>query len=169
MRRISKDNYYLDIAQAVSKRSTCIRRKYGAVLVKNDRIISTGYNGSCKGDINCTDTGKCKRQDLNIPAGERYELCKAVHAEMNAVINADKADMEGSTLYLYLDSHMEENSNMEVKPCLLCSRVLKNAGVISIVTMDNIGNIRKTLIENLFSWRALYGIIYVTVIKGGNF
>lgn len=98
--RPSKEEYYFNIALAVAMRSTCLRRKYGAVIVKDDHIISTGYNGSARGEQNCTDVGLCLREEQNIPHGERYELCQAVHAEANAILNADPADMIGATLYL---------------------------------------------------------------------
>ena len=99
-KRTSKENYYLDIADAVLQRSTCLRRMYGAIIVRNDEIISTGYNGAPRGRINCTDAGRCARVEMNIPSGERYELCRSVHAEANAIISASRRDMIGSTLYL---------------------------------------------------------------------
>jgi len=96
-KRTSKVNYYLDIADAVLKRSTCLRRKYGAIIVRNDEILSTGYNGAPRGRRNCTDLGFCSREHLNIPSGQRYELCRSVHAEANAIISASRRDMIGST------------------------------------------------------------------------
>ena len=98
--RVDKINYYLDIAEAALERSTCLRRKYGAVIVKNDEIISTGYNGAPRGRKNCMDLGYCVREKLNIPRGERYELCRSVHAEQNAIISASRKDMIDSTLYM---------------------------------------------------------------------
>ena len=98
--RTSKENYYLDIADAVLQRSTCLRRMYGAIIVRNDEIISTGYNGAPRGRINCTDAGRCAREEQKIPSGERYELCRSVHAEANAIISASRRDMLGATLYL---------------------------------------------------------------------
>ena len=100
MQRVDKNNYYLDIAEAVLERSTCIRRAFGAVIVKNDEIISTGYNGAPRGRKNCGDLGYCMREKLNIPRGERYEMCRSVHAEQNAIISAARKDVIGSTLYL---------------------------------------------------------------------
>ena len=99
--RKSKDDYYLSIAGAVLARSTCLRRKYGAVIVRDDEIIATGYNGAPRGETNCCDLGYCFRQHQNIPHGERYEACRAVHAEANAIISASRRDMIGSTLYRY--------------------------------------------------------------------
>ena len=97
--RTSKINYYLDIADSVSERATCLRRKYGAIIVRNDEIISTGYNGAPRGRLNCSDIGKCAREAMNIPSGQRYELCRSVHAEANAIISASRRDMIGATIY----------------------------------------------------------------------
>ena len=129
--RISKHEYYVGIAEAVSKRSTCIRRQYGAVIVNNDVIVSTGYNGSARGEINCCDTGKCRREEMQIPSGERYELCEAVHAEQNAIINAGREKTLGATLYLYGE---ENGKRIDVVPCLICERMIDNAGIERIVT-----------------------------------
>ena len=95
MDRISKANYYLDIAQTVLERATCLRRVYGAIIVKNDEIISTGYNGAPRGRANCVDLGYCSREAMQVPRGERYELCRSVHAEANAIISASRRDMVG--------------------------------------------------------------------------
>ena len=100
MGRIDKENYYLDIAQTVAGRSTCLRRCYGAILVKSDEIISTGYNGAPRGRRNCVDLNYCTREALNIPSGERYELCRSVHAEANAIISAARSEALGATLYM---------------------------------------------------------------------
>ena len=100
MPRISKENYYLDIAETVLERATCLRRVYGAIIVKNDEIISTGYNGAPRGRKNCVDMGFCTREAMQVPRGQRYELCRSVHAEANAIISASRRDMVGSTLYL---------------------------------------------------------------------
>ena len=100
MERVSKRNYYLDIAQTVLERATCLRRVYGAIIVKNDEIISTGYNGAPRGRKNCVDLGYCTREQLKVPRGERYELCRSVHAEANAIISAQRRDMVGATIYL---------------------------------------------------------------------
>ena len=100
MERTSKENYYLDIAQTVSKRSTCLRKRYGAIIVKNDVIISTGYNGAPRGRKNCNDLNYCMRDAMNIPRGERYEMCRSVHAEANAIISAARDQMLGATLYM---------------------------------------------------------------------
>jgi dCMP deaminase len=131
--RPNKSEYYLDIAKSVARRSTCIRRRFGAVIVKNDQIISTGYNGSPRKTVNCIDVGVCARKNLNIPPGQNYELCRAVHAEMNAVIHASRLDMVGADLYL---AGFDAETGAEVvnpEPCLLCRRVIINAGIVRVV------------------------------------
>ena len=100
MERVSKINYYLDIAQTVAKRSTCLRKHYGAIIVKDDSIVSTGYNGAPRGRKNCSDLNYCMRDKLNIPRGERYEMCRSIHAEANAIISASREEMIGATLYM---------------------------------------------------------------------
>lgn len=130
MTRPTKNEYYLGIAAAVAKRSTCIRRQYGVVIVKNDRIISTGYNGACHGEQNCIDFGECYRDAHNISHGERYELCKAVHAEQNAILSANRAEMIGATLYL---AGFENGQQIKAEPCLMCSRMIKNARIEKVV------------------------------------
>ena len=129
-KRISKDEYYLGIAEAVSKRSTCIRRQYGAVIVKDDRIIATGYNGSARGEPNCCDVGECWREAHGVPHGEQYEKCAAVHAEDNAISQAGMNAI-GATLYL---AGFENGLKIEGKPCLMCERKIKNAQIDRVVT-----------------------------------
>ena len=138
MSRVTKDAYYLDIAFAVSKRSTCLRRKYGAVIVKDDRIVATGYNGSPRGEVNCCDTGKCQRKDC--ARYEGYENCPAVHAEQNAMLMASYDAMKGATLYLACETIGEEPNvgivNFEDKnptPCNLCKRMISNSGIVRVV------------------------------------
>lgn len=133
--RIDKDTYYLEIARAVSKRSTCLRRQYGAVIVKDDEIISTGYNGSARGNPNCCDTGECWRDAHNVPHGEQYEKCVAVHAEQNALISAERKHMIGATLYLYGE---ENGAVIDAKPCEICGRMLKNAGIKKVVRVKSL-------------------------------
>ncbi len=143
--RISKDNYYLNIATEVTKRGTCLRRNIGAVIVKNDQIVSTGYAGAPRGTKNCVDLGFCPREQANIPSGERYELCRSVHAEMNAVIHASRYDTMGATLYLVgLPANTKDNEDTGAQsdgnlgdgtePCRLCKRVLINAGIEKVIT-----------------------------------
>lgn len=148
MRR-DKINYYLDIADAVSERGTCLRRRYGAVIVKNDQIISTGYVGAPRGRKNCTDIGYCVRTQLNIPRGERYELCRSVHAEMNAIISAPRESMIGATLYL---CGREVDSGEYIRNsscCSMCKRVVINAGIERVVIRDDDENYR---IIDVFDW-----------------
>lgn len=140
-KRPSKDEYYLSIAEAVLARSTCLRRKYGAVIVKDDEIIATGYNGSPRGEANCCDVGKCYREAQGIPHGERYEACVATHAEANAIISASRRDTIGATLYL---AGQEGNGNpiADISPCVMCQRLIKNAGIIRIVTRQTDGGLK---------------------------
>ena len=129
--RFSKDKYYINIAKAVSKRSTCLRRQYGAVIINNDEIVSTGYNGSPRGETNCCDIGICKRLDKLHNSGD-YSDCHSVHAEQNAIISASRKEMIGATLYLY----GEENGKVieDCVPCPICSRMIKNSGIVRIVS-----------------------------------
>lgn len=133
MERINKENYYLDIAQTVLERGTCMRRNFGAIIVKNDQIVSSGYTGAPRGRKNCSDVGHCTREVLNIPRGERYELCRSVHAEANAIIHAARNDMIGATLYLV---GREASSGEYVKDtcsCSMCKRLIINAGIRFVV------------------------------------
>ena len=131
--RTSKENYYLDIADAVLERSTCLRRKYGAIIVRNDEIISTGYNGAPRGRRNCTDLGRCTREELKIPSGERYELCRSVHAEANAIISAARRDMLDATLYLAGRDAKTGETLHDTTSCSMCRRTIINAGIARVV------------------------------------
>ena len=133
MGRIDKENYYLDIAQTVAGRSTCLRRCYGAILVKSDEIISTGYNGAPRGRRNCVDLSYCTREALNIPSGERYELCRSVHAEANAIISASRRDMAGGTIYLVGRNAATGELLNDATSCLMCRRMIINAGLDRVV------------------------------------
>lgn len=133
--RPSKDAYYLGIAKAVAQRATCLRRIYGAVIVNNDEIVSTGYNGAPRGERNCCDTGKCYRRLHQVPHGQMVEKCVAVHAEENAIISAIRREMQGATLYLW---GMDVETGKELpdpEPCLQCWRRIHNAGIVRVVTM----------------------------------
>lgn len=147
--RISKDQYYLDIAKSVCKRSTCLKRRYGCVIVNNDVIISTGYNGSPRGAENCCDRGTCMREDAERYTG--YENCCGVHAEQNAIMQADYDKLKGATIYLYCEEYKATNFNEHGHffidnwiedgtpiPCGICMKMLKNAGVKRIVTRGTI-------------------------------
>lgn len=136
MGRIDKENYYLDIAQTVAGRSTCLRRCYGAILVKSDEIISTGYNGAPRGRRNCVDLNYCTREALNIPSGERYELCRSVHAEANAIISAERQKMIGATLYLVGRECEGGDYVKNASSCSMCKRLIINAGIKTVVIRD---------------------------------
>ena len=136
MNRKSKHNYYLDIAQTVSEQSTCLRRKFGAVIVKNDTIISTGYNGAPRARKNCSDICRCIREELNIPRGERYELCRSVHAEANAIIAAARENMLGSTLYMCCTDPETKNIVGSICSCAMCKRLIINAGIDYVITRE---------------------------------
>lgn len=133
MSRISKENYYLDIAQTVLERATCLRRVYGAIIVKNDEIISTGYNGAPRGRQNCVDMGYCTREAMKIPRGERYELCRSVHAEANAIISAARRDTVGGTLYLVGRNAQTGELLHDATSCSMCRRLVINSGLSKVV------------------------------------
>lgn len=148
MERRDKINYYLDLAEIVSQRTTCLRRRYGAVIVKNDEVISTGYVGAPRGRKNCTDLGYCIRQEMGIPRGERYELCRSVHAEANAIISASRDKMIDATLYLtgveVTDGSYVSNSCC----CSMCKRMVINAGIKEVVIRDDKDNYRVIDVNN---------------------
>ena len=134
--RISKENYYLDIAETVASRSTCLRKKYGAIIVKNDVIVSTGYNGAPRGRQNCSDIGTCMREKMNIPRGERYELCRSIHSEANAIINASREQMLGATLYMACIDPKDDSLVDGTSSCMMCKRMIINAGIERVVIRD---------------------------------
>ena len=140
MQRIEKENYYLDIAQTVLERSTCLRRCYGAIIVQNDEIVATGYNGAPRGRKNCSDLGYCMREKLQIPRGERYELCRSVHAEANAIISASRRECIGATIYLVGKEASTGKILGDATSCSMCRRMIINAGIERVV-------IRKTETE----------------------
>ena len=133
MERKDKENYYLDIADTVLIRSTCRRRRYGSIIVHDDEIISTGYNGAPRGRKNCLDRGVCLRDELGIPSGERYELCRSVHAEANAIISAARRDMIGATLYLSGRDAKTDEILSDTTSCSMCRRLIINAGIVKTV------------------------------------
>ena len=135
--RIDKENYYLDIAQTVLERSTCIRRCYGAIIVRNDEIVATGYNGAPRGRKNCSDLGLCVREKLCIPSGERYELCRSVHAEANAIISASRNECIGATLYLVGKECKTGAIMSNATSCSMCRRMIINAGIERVVIRNN--------------------------------
>ena len=140
MGRISKENYYLNIAKTVAGRGTCIRRKFGAIIVKDDVIISTGYAGAPRGRVNCCDLNYCLRDKMNIPRGERYELCRSVHAEANAIIAASRDRMLGSTLYLACIDPKTGETVPGTCCCQMCKRMVINAGIAKVIVMEDDNN-----------------------------
>ncbi len=147
MERRDKTNYYLDIAEVVSERGTCLRRNFGAIIVKNDEIIATGYTGAPRGRENCTDLNFCKREELNIPRGTHYELCRSVHAEANCIISASRKDMIEATLYLVgkdkKTGKLVENANS----CSMCKRLIINAGIKNVFVRDTKNDFRKIHVD----------------------
>lgn len=141
--RTDKINYYLDIADTVLHRSTCIRRQYGAIIVRNDEIISTGYNGAPRGRRNCSDLGFCRREAMQVPSGERYELCRSVHAEANAIISASRRDMLGGTLYL-VGREAGSGALTDAVPCSMCKRTIINAGIREVIAREADGSFTVT-------------------------
>lgn len=133
MSRIDKVNYYLDIAETVLERSTCAREHVGALIVRNDEIIATGYNGAPRGRSNCIDLGYCIRQQRKIPDGERYEICRSVHAEANAIISAARRDMVGGTLYLAGKDAATGEILSDATSCAMCRRMIINAGLEQVI------------------------------------
>ena len=133
MERIVKENYYLDIAETVLERSTCLRRQYGAIIVRNDEIVATGYNGAPRGRKNCSDLGYCVREQMRVPRGERYELCRSVHAEANAIISAARRDMIGGTLYLVGRDAATGALLHDTTSCAMCRRMIINSGITRVV------------------------------------
>ena len=133
MERISKENYYLDIAETVLERATCLRRVYGAIIVKNDEIISTGYNGAPRGRRNCVDMGFCTREAMQVPRGQRYELCRSVHAEANCIISAARSAILGGTLYLAGRDSKTGELLPDATSCSMCRRLIINAGIDRVV------------------------------------
>ncbi len=148
MERRDKVNYYLDLADVVSKRGTCLRRLYGAVIVKNDEVISTGYVGAPRGRKNCSDLGVCIREKMQIPRGERYELCRSVHAEANAIISAERDKMIGASMYL---CGREVSTGEYIKganSCSMCKRMIINAGIETVYVRDDENNYRTIKVQD---------------------
>ena len=137
MSRIDKMNYYLDIAETVLERGTCLRRNFGAIIVNNDQIVSTGYTGAPRGRKNCSDLGVCIRSEKNVPRGERYELCRSVHAEANAIINASRERMLGSTLFLVGKEVLTGEYVTNPNSCAMCKRMIINAGIDNVIVRNN--------------------------------
>lgn len=148
MERIDKINYYLDIAETILERGTCIRNNYGSVIVKNDEIISTGYSGAPRGRKNCADLGFCVRKVKTDLSGAGYEHCRSVHSEQNAIISANRKDMIGSTLYLVGINKRNNEFVQDNYPCTLCKRMIINAGIEKVIMRDTKQKYREELVEN---------------------
>lgn len=131
--RRDKHNYYLDIAETVLERGTCLRRNYGTIIVNNDEIVSSGYTGAPRGRQNCIDLGFCMREKLNLPRGERYELCRSVHSEANAIISASRKEMLGGTMYLVGKDHKTGEIVENASSCAMCKRMIINAGIEKVI------------------------------------
>ena len=147
MERRDKINYYLDIAEVTLERSTCLRRHYGAIIVKNDEVIATGYAGAPRGRKNCCELNSCVREKLSVPRGERYELCRSVHAEQNAIISAERSKMLDSTMYL-CGKNCDDSYVSGSNPCALCKRMIINAGIKDIYIRDNKNEYRHILVSD---------------------
>lgn len=148
MKRLDKENYYLDIAKTVAERSTCLRRCYGAILVRNDEIVATGYNGAPRGRKNCMDLGRCTREQLGIPSGERYELCRSVHAEANCIISAARNESLGATLYMACRDPETGERIAGSTSCAMCRRLIINAGIERVVIRDTASEYRVVHVED---------------------
>lgn len=160
MQRTDKINYYLDIAQTVVERGTCLRRNYGAIIVKNDRIISTGYTGAPRGRKNCCDIGTCMREKMQIPRGERYELCRSVHAEANCIINAARTEMIGATLYLCGIDVATGNIVEDASSCAMCKRMIINAGLDRVIIRTGKDTYKTILVRDwVFNDDTLTGVL----------
>ena len=148
MERIVKENYYLDIAETVLERSTCLRRQYGAIIVRNDEIVATGYNGAPRGRKNCSDLGYCVREQMRVPRGERYELCRSVHAEANAIISAPRDKMIDATLYLVGKEVSTGDYVKNAVCCSMCKRMVINAGIARVIVRDDHDRFREIDVQD---------------------
>ena len=148
MTRRDKENYYLDIAEAVASRGTCLRRNFGAIIVKNDQILSTGYTGAPRGRKNCSDLGFCLREKMNVPRGQRYELCRSVHAEANAIISAARSEMIGATLYLVGKEARTGELVPDANSCSMCKRLIINAGISRVIVRNTHDTFTTVLVED---------------------
>jgi dCMP deaminase len=149
--RISKEKYYMNITKEVAARSTCFRVWHGAIIVKDDQIISTGYNGAPRGTKDCFERNNCLRQELGIPHGQRYELCRSVHGEQNAIINAARAGVSllGARMYLYSAKLDEDGkkSAIDASPCFICKKMLINAGIKDLIVCQKDDTLKTYKIE----------------------
>jgi dCMP deaminase len=150
MIRPDKDEYYLNIAKEVASRTTCLCAKIGALIIKDDQIIATGYVGAPRKTKSCHERGNCLRRQLGIPSGQRYELCRSVHAEQNAIINAARSGVNilGGTMYLYGEKIFEGKSKLiNVVPCFICKKMILNSGLKELICNREDGSIKKFDLE----------------------
>ena len=147
MERIDKNNYYLDIAETVMERGTCLRRNYGTIIVNNDEIVSSGYSGAPRGRKNCSDLGYCRREELNVPRGTQYEICRSVHSEANAIISAARKDMIGSVLYLVGKDAKTLEYVLNANSCTMCKRLIINSGIEKVIIRDSKTTYRAIYVE----------------------
>ena len=145
--RVSEDQYYLNFAREVAGRATCLRRRFGAVIVKNKQIISTGYCGAPRGTANCCELGVCLREELGAKKGEHYEWCRSVHGEANAIIHAARLDMIGATLYLVGLEASDGRIVADAEPCRMCKRMIINAGIEEVVVQAGVESVRRVRVE----------------------
>ena len=156
--RPSKQQYYINITRQVAARSNCLSARFGSIIVRDDQIISTGYNGAPRKTRDCGEAGSCLRRDLGIPSGERFELCRTVHAEQNAIINAARAGVSllGGDLYLYGEKiyDTDEPVPIDAYPCFICKKMIINAGLDSVVVMKSDGSIASFRVDDWATqWR----------------
>lgn len=147
MGRVDKINYYLNIAETVAERGTCLRNNYGSVIVKNDEIISTGYTGAPRGRTNCLDLGYCMRKKCKMPSGKGYEKCRSVHSEQNAIISASRNEMLSATMYLVGINKRNGEYVNDNEPCSYCKRMIINAGIKDIYMRDSKEKYRHEYVE----------------------
>ena len=162
MNRTDKHNYYLDIAETVAERGTCLRRNYGSIIVNNDEIVSTGYTGAPRARKNCIDVGECIRVKMNVARGERYELCRSVHSEANAIISASRKEMIGGTLYLVGKEKSTGELVSDASSCAMCKRLIINAGIERVIVRNTkkdftIIDVREDWVENDESLEGVLG------------
>ncbi len=147
--RPSKDQYYLNIAKVVAERCTCLKSQLGAVIIRDDQIISTGYNGAPRGTKSSIERNFCLRKQLGIPSGQRYEICRSVHAEQNAIINAARSGVSllGGDVFIYGYS-LDQKCPLDAFPCFICKKMLINCGLKRCVCSTKEGGVKVFLIED---------------------
>lgn len=152
IKRISKNEYYLRIAEEVSLRCSCFRAHHGAVIIKDDHIVATGYNGAPRKTRDCYERGNCLRAELGIPSGQRYEMCRSIHSEQNAIINAARAGVSllGGSLYIFsvIFNEKGERKIINALPCFICKKMIINAGIEKVITRQSDGGIKEYLVKD---------------------